>query len=418
MLRRPIFYGWVVVAVTAVVMILTAGIRTAPGAFILMMADEPGWSTGSVSFAAASGFVLYGLAGPLSGWMMGRLGVRNVVLLSLAITGAALIVTAGAREIWQLSLFFGLIAGLGTGLVASVLGPTVATRWFVKDRGLVTGIFGASSSAGQLIFFPVLTVLAVGAGWRFGALVLAALALALIVPVLAWVRDDPAQVGERPRGSPDGVVAKTPPPDRGVMRRAVRTSDFWFLAGTFFVCGATSNGLVNQHFIPHAVDHGFTVAAAASALALMGLFNFVGTIASGWLTDRWDPRKLLLTYYAFRGLSLLYLPFIHDTASIAAFAVLFGLDYIATVPPTVALVADRFGRQNVGVVYGWVFAAHMFGAGIAAWAAGIVRDSVGAYGPAFVAAGFVAIVAAFASLGIRRPRPMSPVVAPIPPAMA
>ena len=302
-MRRPIFYGWVVVAVTAVVVVLTAGIRSAPGAFILTMANEPGWSTGSVSFAAASGFVLYGFAGPLSGWLMGRLGVRNVVLLSLATTGGALIVTAGVHEIWQLSLFFGLVAGLGTGLVASVLGPTVATRWFVKDRGLVTGIFGASSSAGQLIFFPVLTVLAIGAGWRWGALVLAALALALIVPVLAWVRDDPAQVGERPRGSPDGVVANTPPPDRGVMRRAVRTSDFWFLAGTFFVCGATSNGLVGQHFIPHAVDHGFTQIAAGTALAVMGVFNFIGTIASGWLTDRLDPRRLLLVYYSFRGVS-------------------------------------------------------------------------------------------------------------------
>jgi predicted MFS family arabinose efflux permease len=333
---------------------------------------------------------------------MGVLGVRNVVLLSLAITAGALLVTAQVREIWQLSLTFGLIAGLGTGLVASVLGPTVATRWFVKDRGLVTGIFGAGSSAGQLIFFPFLTVLAVGAGWRLGALVLAVLALVLIVPVLAWVRDDPAQVGERPWGMADGAVAKTPPPDRGVMRRAVRTSDFWFLAGTFFVCGATSNGLVNQHFIPHAVDHGFTALAASSALAVMGLFNFVGTISSGWLTDRWDPRKLLLMYYAFRGVSLLLVPFIHDTASIAAFAVLFGLDYIATVPPTVALVADRFGRHNVGVVYGWVFAAHMFGAGIAAWAAGIVRDSVGDYAPAFITAGFIAILAGFAALGIRR----------------
>ena len=188
------------------------------------------------------------------------------------------------------------------------------------------------------------------------------------------------------------------------MRRAVRTSDFWFLAGTFFVCGATSNGLVGQHFIPHAVDHGFTAVAASGALAVMGVFNFVGTIASGWLTDRYDPRKLLLVYYTFRGVSLLFLPFIHDTMTIAAFAILFGLDYIATVPPTVALVADRFGRRNVGVVYGWVFAAHMFGAAIAAWVAGVVRESVGDYAPAFVAAGWIAIVAGFAALGIQRRR--------------
>jgi MFS family permease len=401
-MRRAIFYGWIVVAVTAIVVLVTAGVRSAPGAFILSMTEEPGWSTASVSFAAAMGFVVFGLAGPLSGWLMGRIGVRNVVLLSLTVTGTALLATSLVREIWQLTLFFGLISGLGTGLVASVLGPTVATRWFIKDRGLVTGILGASTSTGQLIFFPLLTALAVTAGWRLGAIVLAVLTFALILPVVAWVRNDPADVGARPLGAVDGEVAHVPPPDRGIMRQAVRTADFWFLAGTFFVCGATSNGLVGQHFIPHAVDHGFTAVAASGALAVMGVFNFMGTIASGWLTDRWDPRKLLLIYYTFRGLSLFMVPFIHDTMTIGAFAVLFGLDYIATVPPTVALVADRFGRRNVGIVYGWVFAAHMIGAAIAAWAAGIVRDSVGDYAAAFVAAGWIAIIAGFAAMGIKR----------------
>jgi sugar phosphate permease len=404
-MRRALFYGWVVVAVTAIVVLMTAGVRSAPGAFILTMSAEPGWSTASVSFAAAAGFVVYGFAGPMSGWLMGRIGVRNVALLSLALTGAALLATALVREIWQLTLLFGLLSGLGTGLVASVLGPTVATRWFVKDRGLVVGIFGASTSAGQLVFFPFLTALSVTVGWRLGAVVLGALALVLVVPVLIWLRNDPADVGVRPRGATEGAIAHVRPPDRGVMRRAIRTSDFWFLAGTFFVCGATSNGLVGQHFIPHAVDHGFTPVAASTALAVMGVFNFVGTIASGWLTDRLDPRRLLLVYYGFRGVSLLFLPFVHDTMTIAAFAILFGLDYIATVPPTVALVADRFGRHNVGVVYGWVFASHMVGAAVAAWVAGIVRENVGDYAAAFVAAGWIAIVAGFAALAIRRKGP-------------
>ena len=339
---------------------------------------------------------------------MARIGVRAVVLTSLIVTGSALIATSLVREIWQLTVVFGLISGLGTGLVASVLGPTVATRWFVRNRGLVTGILGASTSTGQLIFFPLLTALAVTAGWRLGAIVLGVLALILVIPVILWVRDDPADVGVRPLGVTSGAIVPTRVPDQGIMRRAIRTSDFWFLAGTFFVCGATSNGLVGQHFIPHAVDHGFSAIAASTALAFMGFFNFVGTIASGWLTDRIDPRRLLLVYYGFRGVSLLFLPFVHDTASIAAFAILFGLDYIATVPPTVALVADRFGRHNVGIVYGWVFAAHMLGAAIAAWAAGIVRESVGDYAWAFVAAGWIAIVAGFAALGIRRPEPGAP----------
>jgi MFS family permease len=402
-MRRRVFYGWVVVTVTAAVVLVIAGVRSAPGAFIVSMTDEPGWSLAAVSFAAAAGLLVFGIAGPVSGWLIGRIGVRNVVLLSLTLTSGALVATSLVREIWQLTLFFGLVAGLSTGLIASVLGPTVATRWFVRHRGLVTGILGASTSTGQLIFFPILTVIAVTVGWRLGAIVLAVLALILILPVLAWVREDPADVGARPLGAPAGAIAHVPPPDQGIMRRAVRSVDFWFLAGTFFVCGATSNGLVGQHFIPHAVDHGFTAVAASSALALMGAFNFVGTIASGWLTDRWDPRRLLLIYYGFRGVSLLFLPFIHDTMSIVAFAILFGLDYIATVPPTVALVADRFGQRNVGVVYGWVFAAHMLGAAIAAWVAGVVRDSVGDYAAAFVAAGWIAIVAGFAALAIRRP---------------
>jgi sugar phosphate permease len=404
-MRRAFFYGWVVVAVTAIVVLITAGVRSAPGAFLLTMTGEPGWSTASVSFAAAAGLIVFGFAGPVSGWLMGRIGVKNVVLLSLVVTGAALLATSLVREIWQLTLLFGLLSGLGTGLVASVLGPTVATRWFVKDRGLVVGVFGASNSAGQLVFFPVLTALAVTAGWRVGAIVLGVIALILVIPVLIWLRSDPAEVGARPRGAPEGALAPARPPDPGVMRRAIRTSDFWFLAGTFFICGATSNGLVGQHFIPHAVDHGFTAVAASGALAVMGVFNFIGTIASGWLTDRLDPRKLLLVYYGFRGVSLLFLPFVHDTMSIAAFAILFGLDYIATVPPTVALVADRFGPHNVGVVYGWVFASHMVGAAVAAWAAGIVRESVGDYAVAFVAAGWIAIVAGFAALAIRRKGP-------------
>jgi len=405
MMRRAFFYGWVVVAVTAIIVLVTAGVRSAPGAFLLSMTGEPGWSTASVSFAAAAGLIVFGLAGPISGWMMGRIGVKNVVLVSLVVTGTSLVAASFSREIWQLTLLFGLLSGLGTGLVASVLGPTVATRWFVKDRGLVVGIFGASNSAGQLVFFPLLTGLAIAVGWRTGAVILGALSLLLLVPAALWLKDDPADVGVRARGAVDGDVAHVRPPDQGVMRGAVRTSDFWFLAGTFFICGATSNGLVGQHFIPHAVDHGFTPVAASSALAVMGVFNFIGTIASGWLTDRVDPRKLLLVYYAFRGVSLLFLPFIHDTMSIAAFAILFGLDYIATVPPTVALVADRFGQHNVGVVYGWVFASHMVGAAIAAWVAGIVRENVGDYAAAFVAAGWIAIIAGFAALAIRRKRP-------------
>lgn len=412
-MRRFAFYGWVVVAVASIVLLVTAGVRAAPGAFLLQMQQEPGWSTSALSFAIAIGLLTYGLSGPISGRLMAIIGVRGVTILSLLLTAASLGVSAIAHEIWQLTIFFGLLSGLSSGLVASILGPTVANRWFLKDRGLVVGILGASVSAGQLIFFPLLTGLAVGAGWRTGALVLAGITLVLTVPVILWMRDDPADKGLTPHGSlPGAVVAPTPKADPGVMRRAIRSSDFWFLATTFFVCGATSNGLIGVHFITHAVEQGFTAGVAAEALAVMGLFNFVGTIASGWLTDRRDPRKLLLVYYGFRGVSLLFLPFVHDSLGIVFFSVLFGLDYIATVPPTVGLVADAFGRQNVGIVYGWVYAAHQLGAAVAAFVAGIVREHVGDYSAAFVAAGWIAIVAGFAALAIKR-RPSGP-AAPAP----
>ena len=412
-MRGRVFYGWVIVVVTATVLIATAGVRAAPGAFLLSMQAEPGWSTASLSFAAAVGLIAYGLAGPISGRLMGSIGIKGVTILSLVLTAASLFAAVVVTDIWLLTLTFGLLSGIATGLVASVLGATVANRWFMQSRGLVIGIFGASTSAGQLVFFPLLTTLAVAAGWRTAAIVLVVISLALLVPVLLLFRNDPADVGLLPRGAdPATPIEPAPPPEPSVMRRAVRSPDFWFLASTFFVCGATSNGLVGQHFIAHAVDHGFTQVDAAEALAVMGAFNFIGTIASGWMTDRVDPRKLLLVYYAFRGISLLFLPFVHDGMGIVVFSVLFGLDYIATVPPTVALCADAFGRRNVGIVYGWVFAAHMFGAAIAAWTAGVVRENVGDYAAAFVAAGWIAIVAGFAALGIRRTRPAAAGIAP------
>jgi predicted MFS family arabinose efflux permease len=284
--------------------------------------------------------------------------------------------------------------------VASVLGATVANRWFVERRGLVTGILGASTSAGLLLFFPIFTAVGAEAGWReslrIGALVTGIAA----IPVWLLMRDSPAQVGAAPYG---GVPEPPPVADRGIMRRAVRRPEFWLLAGTFMVCGGTSNGLVGQHFIAHASDHGFDEVVAANWLAVMGVFNFVGTLASGWLTDRIDPRRLLFAYYTFRGISLFLLPAVHDDLSIGIFAVLFGLDYIATVPPTIMLCAEVFGRNNAGVVYGWVFAAHQIGAAAAAWGAGLVRDDLGSYGWAFSAGGGIAIAAGMLATMIKRP---------------
>ena len=401
MTRSRLYYGWIIVLVTVPVLMVTAGIRASPGAWLVPMRDDLGWSTASLSLAAAIGLVVYGLAGPLSGNLMNRFGVRTVTVASVLLSAAAMVASSFVQTQGQLYFFFGFASGLATGLVASVLGALVANRWFVTHRGLVVGIMGAAVSAGQLVFFPLLTLWAVSLGWRTAALLLAGVCALLVLPVLLFMRDDPESIGLLPLGGvpPTGPASAN---DTGVMRRVLASPDFWLLAVTFYVCGATSNGLVGQHFIPHAVDHGFTQTAAASALALMGAFNFVGTIASGWLTDRFDPRRLLLIYYSFRGLSLLMLPFIHDRLGLIAFSVLFGLDYIATVPPTIALAADTFGRRNVGVVYGWIFAAHQLGAAVSAWVAGLARDAFGDYVLAFYLAGAMAVFAGLMALIIRR----------------
>jgi predicted MFS family arabinose efflux permease len=403
-MRRQLFYGWVMVAVAFGVILLGAGTRAAPGALLLPIQADTGWSTGQVTIAGAAGLLLLGIGGPVSGLLIDRFGLRRLTVAALALTAAGMGLSALATQVWQLVLLFGVISGFGAGLVASSLGPIVANRWFVARRGLVIGVFGAAASAGQLAFIPILSRIGTADGWRTAVVVVALLVAIAAIPAGLLLRENPAAVGERPLGQPEGAPAIAQRSDPGIMRRAIRRPEFWLLAGTFFVCGATSNGVVGQHFIAHAVDHGFTPAVAAGALALMGVFNFAGTIASGYLTDRFDPRRLLLVYYTFRGISLLLLPAIHNSADIVVFSVVFGLDYIATVPPTVALTADVFGRHNVGIVYGWIYAAHMFGAAILAQVAAIIRDAAGDYTLAYLTAGWMAVAAGVVILALRRAR--------------
>jgi sugar phosphate permease len=403
-MRRGLFYGWVMVVVAFAVILIGAGTRAAPGALLLPIQADTGWTIGQITIAGAGGLLLLGLGGPASGWLIDRFGVRRTTVFALALTASGIGLSAFATEIWQLVLLFGLVSGFGAGLVGSSLGPIVATRWFVARRGLVIGVFGAAASAGQLLFIPFLAGLGSDAGWQTAALVLGGMVALTIVPALLLLRERPESVGVRALGLAVDAPVTATRADPGILQRAIRRPEFWLLAGTFFVCGATSNGVVGQHFIAHAVDHGFTATTAAGALALMGVFNFAGTILSGYLTDRFDPRRLLLVYYVFRGISLLLLPAIHNSADIVVFSVIFGLDYIATVPPTVALVADVFGRHNVGMVYGWIYAAHMLGAAILAQVAAIIRDTAGDYTLAYLTAGWMAVAAGVVILALRRTR--------------
>jgi MFS family permease len=395
------YYGWIVVATTALTLLVSAGVRSAPGVFLNTLNADMGWSLAAISFAVSIGLLLFGLVGPVSGWLMDRFGPRLVMLGGVALIGASMAASARMTSLWQLNLFWGALSGIGTGIAGSVLGAAVATRWFVARRGLVIGIFGAATSAGQLIFVPLLAWLESTIGWRTSVMALAGVAALLLAPILLLMRNDPADLGIRPYGGeapqPAAITAQAA---GGVMRRALRVPEFWLLAGSFFICGATSNGLIGTHLIAHAHDHGIAKGTAAGMLALMGTMNFVGTIASGWLTDRYNPRFLLACYYGFRGLSLLVLPFATNLGGLTVFAILFGLDYIATVPPTTALVADIFGRKNVGIVFGWVFCAHQIGAALAAWLGGLARELTGDYGIAFIAAAALAMTASLLSLRV------------------
>ena len=406
------FYGWVVVGVTALALIISAGVRSAPGIFLVSVREDTQWSLGVISFAASMGLLVLGLTAPVGGLLIDRYGTRHVAPAALWLVGFSMLASAYVQEPWQLAVLWGLVGGIGTGIISGVLGATVATRWFVARRGLIIGLFGASTSAGQLLFAPALMILATSLGWRTSSTVLGVLAMLAIIPVAIWMRNDPADLGLTPMGAPlTTTPVRASGADKGVMGRALRNVEFWLLAGTFFICGATSTGIVGTHLIPYAHDHGIAQTTAAGMLALMGAMNFVGTLGSGWLTDRYDPRKLLAIYYSFRGISLLFLPFVTEPLGLGAFAILFGLDYIATVPPTTALVADNFGRRNVGTVYGWVFCAHQIGAALTAWGGGMARDALGSYGIAFLVAGALAVAGAMMALQIQRGAKVAPAAA-------
>lgn len=412
--RGGLFYGWIVVGVTFLTLLVAAGVRGAPGIIMIPLEGEFGWDRASISLATAVNLVAYGLASPLSGRLINRFGTRLVTTAALILSVGGTLALLFMRGLVELNLWWGIAVGLGTGAVAMTLAATVATRWFVARRGIVTGVLGAGSSAGQLVFVPIMMALTEAFGWR-STMILAAGALALVcLPlVVLFLRDSPAEVGLEPLGAAQAAGAAPAAPVRAIpIGEALRTGDFWLLAGSFFVCGFTTFGIIGTHFIPYALEHGFTREVAAGSLAVLGAMNIAGTLASGFLTDRFNPRVLLAVYYGFRAMSLVALPFIGDTLGLTIFAIFFGLDYIATIPPTVALTADRFGRASVPIVFGWIFAAHQIGAAASAYLAGLMRTWLGDYQMAFVVAGLLGFVAVALSLRIAR-SPEEPAPAPV-----
>jgi sugar phosphate permease len=403
MTRRGLHYGWIVAATTFLTMLVTAGAVGAPGVLLLPLQREFGWSTEAISAALALRLALFGLMGPFAAAFINRYGVRRVTLSALLLIGSALSVSLLMGHLWQLILLWGVVLGIGTGLTALVLAATVSARWFDARRGLVVGLLTASSATGQLVFLPLLAAMETRFGWRSALLVVCSFLAVAAVAVFLFLRNRPSDLGLRPYGSdpqaPAAVQAESHQPIIETALRALteaaRTRVFWVLFGTFFICGASTNGLIQSHFIPFCSDRGLTEVLAAGVLATMGIFDFFGTVASGWLSDRFNPGRLLFWYYGLRGLSLIYLPFANFSyTGLSLFALFYGLDWVATVPPTVNLTVKYFGRERSNLVFGWVFAGHQLGAATATLGAGIVRTEFSTYLPAFLTAGVLCIVAA------------------------
>lgn len=401
--RVRFHYAWVVVVVTFLGLLTSAGVRTAPTVMIKPLEAEFGWDRASISLAVAVSLFAFGFGSPLGGALIDRFGPRRVMIGGLAIIGLGLLPLLALTALWQLHVFWGLIVGVGTGGVAGTLGATVAMRWFNKHRGMVVGLLGAASAAGQLIFVPGLIALASAFDWRAVIVVLAAACGVALVLTLIFMRNRPEDINTTAVGEATAASAKvdarfTP------LKEALRTRDFWMLAGSFFICGYTTNGMIGTHLLPHSVEHGFVEAEMAGAIALMGGMNIIGTLVSGWLSERFDNRKLLATYYGFRAVSLAALPFILEMPGMLLFSIVYGLDWVATVPPTVNLTAQRFGRGSLGTLYGWIFCAHMMGAGIASYAGGFFRDMLGDYHLIFISAAVLGLIAAGLAMGMSAPR--------------
>ncbi len=409
--RRPrVHRAWIVAAVTFVTIIGGAAFNSLPGLLIDPLHTEFGWSRGEIGLAVSIDMALYGLTAPFAAALMDRFGIRRVVAVALTMVAAGAIASVWMTASWQLMIYWGLLVGLGTGSMAMAFAATVTNRWFVTRRGLVTGILTAAGASGQLVFLPLCAWIVDKHGWRPASVTVALAALVVVPFVWLLMRDHPADVGLAPYG---GTYLAKPAPARGAARRTVRvlfdaarTGPFWLLAGAFAICGASTNGLIRTHFVPFAHDNHMPTVVAASLLAVIGVFDIIGTIFSGWLTDRFDARRLLAVYYALRGISLLFLPLLIDPEvqpPMIFFIVFYGLDWVATVPPTLALCREQYGDDSA-IVFGWVLASHQVGAAVVAFLGGVARDVFGRYDVVWYAAGALCAMAALMSLVIRRVR--------------
>jgi MFS family permease len=388
-----VHYAWVVLAVTFLCLFVASALRSVPGIIMMSLEQEFDWKRETISGAISLNLLLFGLAGPFLGRLMDLYGAKKVSVITLILSVLGAVGSVFMQASWQMYLFWGLLIGAGSGGTSMIMGATLINRWFHKRRGLALGILGAAFSSGQLVFTPVLMQINVHEGWRAATLFIAvALGLVVLPLVLKFLRDDPESKGMLPYGD-NGFHATVIKPDRSPMRSAMSSLQFWLLASSFGICGLTTSGLLQTHLIPHGIEHGFSEMTMAMSLGLMGAADVFGTILSGWLCDRFGKRWPLVFYYGVRGATLILLPSIDTTGQLMIFSVIYGMNWLSTIPATSALTADLFGKQNIGLVFGWICFAHQIGAAIAAYTAGYVHSLIGDYNLAFIASGLFAFVA-------------------------
>ena len=411
MAKQKIHPGWIAVTVTFFTLMASAGYRSAPSVLIVPLEDAFGWSRSQISLAVSINVLLFGLVAPFAAALMERFTVRKVVMSALTLVAISSTSTIFMTQPWHLWALWGVGVGVGTGSMALVFAATIANRWFVARKGIVIGALTAATASGQLVFLPMLSYFAINYGWKSVSLTVGT-AAALVIPfIYFFLKEKPEALGMTPYGAPSDW--QPPAPNElsagriaiDTLRVSSKSRDFWILFGTFLVCGLSTNGLIGTHFIPAAHDHGMAETVAAGLLALIGLFDVICTLFSGYLTDRIDPRKLLFFYYGLRGLSLFLLPSILFSSvhpSTLVFVIFYGLDWVATVPPTLVLCRMVMGNQRSAVVYGWVFVGHQIGASIAALGAAVLRVKLGDYAAAFYISGAMCLVASFAVLQIAK----------------
>lgn len=408
----PVHYGWIVVWLTFFTILITAGIRSMMGVIMVPLEQEFAWSRSAISFAFALNLAIYGLAGPFMAAAMHRFGVRRIMVYGLILLVAGISVSLTITQIWQFHLIWGLVIGIGSGIFQTVLSATVANLWFEKQRGMVMGLLMAASAAGQMVFLPLLSYIIQTVSWRFALAVFVVLGIVMVPVVAIWMRDRPSDKGLLPYGESGGLPGLEEPKKTvaaagalSTLREGFRSVPFWLLAASFLLCGATTSGLIGTHFIPASIQYGIPQVGAASLFAFMGMFNIVGTMISGWLSDKFDNRWLLCWYYGVRSLLLFLLPVAFDLQSyglLIVFAIFYGLDWIATGPPIVRLASDYFGKERGTVIYGWIFAFHQLGSGLAAFMAGYLYDRYNSYTYSFIGAALFSIISVLFVLGIRK----------------